>query len=461
MDAVTGMDRTLFRSYMDEYFMEMPGWTQVKRILTGNGGAYGLYGPRGSGKSWLMHRAISEVRKKGGTGLWFPCPSEYTDAAEFLSALSDNLANAVEQHFLRDAGWRPRARPQRRLAGQATALRERIKYTAVLHQAAQATLSGGYHATGSLQVSRGRDLNERPTTIASLVFDFRRLAEAVAATMGKPLVIGIDELDKISDPEQARKLLRDIKSIFEIPDVLFLVSVSEEAATALGLGALQGDGRNEFNSSFYTVVELGPLTPEAVANLMAARGHPIQPELAGLLCLLSAGNLRELIRLAERWQDPSKPAGLQMSYGDKDLVMGILDEELESLRREIVRVCGSTANQVLLEAWKAIPGDGFGVSDVFGDWAPSVIHEFWDVNKEDSAWKDNLAESWRRFLIRLFVIKRACQMIDDNQNVPIRDLRDVLIMAGRSTSVARDMLEHRFGPQLDSRHYNSPRARGT
>jgi len=36
MDALTGMDQTLFRSYMDEYFMETPGWTQVKRILTGN-----------------------------------------------------------------------------------------------------------------------------------------------------------------------------------------------------------------------------------------------------------------------------------------------------------------------------------------------------------------------------------------------------------------------------------------
>ena len=35
MDALAGTDRTLFRSYMDEYFMETPGWKQVKRILTG------------------------------------------------------------------------------------------------------------------------------------------------------------------------------------------------------------------------------------------------------------------------------------------------------------------------------------------------------------------------------------------------------------------------------------------
>jgi predicted ATPase len=82
-------------------FHSTPSWQRLETILKGNGGCYGLYGPRGSGKSWLMLKAIECARVKQGMGIWFPCPSGY-DANAFLSALSDNLANEVERHFLRD-----------------------------------------------------------------------------------------------------------------------------------------------------------------------------------------------------------------------------------------------------------------------------------------------------------------------------------------------------------------------
>jgi len=465
--------------------------------------------------------------------LWFPCPSEYADASEFLSALSDNLANEVEQRYVRNDLWwsatrwlqrglalvvavpviaavvsyaahgltgrlttffsvlpvdlwaatgaalaalcllavvqfvRVSRRPGR-LARQATAVRERIRYNTALKQGSEVDVSAALHLTGTFRRTREKNLDERPTTVASLVFDFRRLAEAIIATTGRRLVIGIDELDKIDDEEAARKLLRDIKGIFEIPGVFFIVSVSQEAATALQLGALQG--RNEFNSSFYTVIEMPPLEPPDVIDIAAARDHPVRPALACLLCLLSAGNVRELIRLADGWPR-RRPDGIDGRFSDAQglgeedcrLARRVLASEAGTLMREIVRACGPTVDRVLPEAWKALPESAFESPDEFAALSQSAIHDFWNMGEPDPAWREKIAESWRRFLIRLFVTGSVLPLPPGTANAmpdqsEICDLRDVLIMAGHSTSVALLMLKIRFGEDLAA-PYKKPRGR--
>ncbi|HEY1705870.1 MAG TPA: P-loop NTPase fold protein [Trebonia sp.] len=527
----TRNSRTLFRSYSNATFSLTPGWQRLAHVLTGDGGAYGLYGPRGSGKSWLMLRAIREADDSGGMGLWFPCPSEYTDASEFLSALSDNLASAVEQRYIRDnhvltaTRWLQRglalivavpviaavvsyaahgvtgglanilsalpadlwmatgaalaalcllavvqfiriSRPGGRLIRQATALRERIRYSTALKQGAEVDVSAVFHVTGMVKRSREKDLDERPTTMASLVFDFRRLAEAIVAATGKRLVIGIDELDKLRREEAARKLLRDIKGIFEVPGVFFLVSVSQEAATALQLGSLQGNGRNEFNSSFYTVIEMPPLDPGNVIDIAAIRDRPIRPALARLLCLLSIGNARELIRLADGWRrhlpdgadERSDERGLDEA--DCRLARHVLAEEADTLRQEIVRACGPTADQVFPEVWQALPRNAFESPAEFAALSRSAINDFWNLADTDPAWREKISGPWRRFLIRLFVVGRVVPLLPGQANAgrnhsEICDLRDVLIMAGQSTSVALLMLRARFGEDLAGR-YTTP-----
>jgi hypothetical protein len=519
-----GKNPTLFRSYSDDTFSLTPGWQKLEHILTGDGGAYGLHGPRGSGKSWLMLRAIGQANQAGGMGLWFPCPSEYAEASEFLSALSDNLANAVEQRYIRnDLSWAAMrwlqrglalvvavpvvvavvsyaargltgrlttffsvlpadlwaatgaalaalcllsvvqfvrvSRPKGQLARQATAVRERIRYTTALKQGNEVGVSATFHLAGTFRRTREKDLDERPTTVASLVFDFRRLAEAVTAATGKRLVIGIDELDKIDDEKAARKLLRDIKGVFEIPGVFFLVSVSQEAATALQLGALQGKGRNEFNSSFYTVIEMPPLDPADVSKIAKARGHPVSPALARLLCLLSAGNVRELIRLADVWSHRCPDGSGEQSGNpglDKEdcrLARCVLAAEVRTLLREIVPACGLTADQVLPEAWEALPESAFKSQDEFAALSQSAIRHFWNLGEPDPAWREKITESWRRFLIRLFVAGRVIPILPSPANAghdddEIQDLRDVLIMAGHSIPVALLMLKARFGEDL-------------
>lgn len=524
---------TFFRSYSDDMFCPTPCWQRLADILTGNGGAYGLYGPRGSGKSWLMLRAIRQVELAGGMGLWFPCPSEYSEAAEFLSALSDNLASVVERRLIRENAGRAAVRwlqgglalvvavpvlaavvsyaahgltgrqptlfsvlpadvwaatgaalaalcllavaqlvrangPAGRLARQATAVRERIRYSEALKTGSEIGVSAAFHLAGAFKRTRGRDLDERPTTVASLVFDFRRLAEAIVAATGKTLVIGIDELDKIDDPAAARKLLRDIKGMFEIAGVFFLVSVSEEAANALQLGALQGNGRNEFNSSFYTVIEMPPLGPADVTEIAAVRDRPLRPALARLLCLLSAGNMRELVRLADGWPrcppDAIEERSGERGLDDEDceLARRVLAAEAGTLVRDVVRACGPTADQVLPDVWGALPESAFASADEFEALSQSAIRDFWNLGQPDPAWREKLTEPWRRFLIRLFVVGRVLPVAPGPANAgsghsEICDLRDLLIMTGQSTPVALLMLKARFGDDLAGRYSKPPR----
>ena len=304
----TRVDPTPFRSFSEEAFKATPTWLRLDHILTGNGGAYGFYGTRGSGKSWLMLKAIGQVNSNKGMGMWFPCPSEY-GASAFLSSLSDNLASVVERRFIRDNFWSSALRqlqfglfcivfapivvaivtytvhglnakltsstvfstlpswlwlivgiaiallfvlfayqilratsPIGRLAREATALRERIRFTTALKLGAEIGVSGGSRVTGSLKRSQERSLDERPTTVASLVFDFRNLAEFVVKTIKQPLVIGIDELDKIEDPQAVRKLLSDIKgTLGRQADVYFLYLLARRRRLHCNLGHCKGE----------------------------------------------------------------------------------------------------------------------------------------------------------------------------------------------------------------------------
>jgi hypothetical protein len=226
---------SLFRAFAAEGFQEWRSWRRLQSVLSTNGGSYGLVGPRGAGKTWLMMRAVDEAEDSGGVGLWFPSPSEY-DPQAFLSSLSDSFAAQVERQFrsrlqvpspvavvaliaamfpvglwLADvvpglsiaegtlllpitataiaialglglAGLvraLTRASPRGRLVAEARTLQERIRYSTRLTHGSQAGGSAG-QGLFSITSSQQRELIERPTTISSLVHDFRRLGRHTA-----------------------------------------------------------------------------------------------------------------------------------------------------------------------------------------------------------------------------------------------------------------------------------------
>ena len=499
---------TGFRAYSPEEFCPTPSWRRLEEILTGNGGCYGLYGPRGAGKSWLMLNAINRANHNEGMGLWYPSPSEY-DANAFLSTLSDNLANAVERRFLRNntlnnllAGlrtvlifvlgvpvvlalisetfsgissrsqslqrllpvwlWVPAAAagyillfvvayqvvrnnsPQGRLVREATALRERIRFTAGLKYGGELGLGGGLKSfSATFKRSQEKALSERPTTIASLVFDFRNLAESIADLMEGPIVIGIDELDKIEDPVAVRALLRDIKGIFEVTGVHFFVSVSEEASAALHLGTLQTGGRNEFNSSFYTVIELPPLNDGETHTLLEDRGYEITADESRALCLISAGNQRELVRIADIIL---RHEAVSEARPEHQLIVFAMEGESVALLRDIIRMPVEQASSAAKNgAWRALPRDSFKSVESFVQLGKSVIVSYWEPSWSDDNWNNSVSEPWKRLLVRLFVFASLLESGGAllSNDLAVDDLSEVMAMASQNADVARGMLEAR------------------
>jgi hypothetical protein len=530
-------ERAVFRNFDDAYFYPPESWESLRGILaTEGGGAFGVYGPRGSGKSWLMRKAINEVERCGGLGLWFPCPSRY-DAAEFLSTLSDTLANVVELRLAgrasvlsvlrqsrnilaaiaavlllctvllysvlglsaqtsRSPSGRPSAlafpdwiwlgagaaaalalivsaiqlmygsTARSHLLRQATALRERIRFTESLKLGAGLGVSGGKGLAASFSRSRVRTLNERPTSVASLVFELRNLAGSIVTALHHSLVVCIDELDKIDDTAEVLALLRDIKGIFGVHGTHFLVSLSEEAASSLQIGTLRSGGRNEFNSSFDSIVALPPLKAPEARELLCGRDLEPSMRLVRALCMLAGGNRRELVRMADACAGYAR---MQHRTLDEQRIIELLAEESLALLNEITRELPGPAypaaeDEVKYQAWMAIPREAFETPAEFVKMGKSAIQQYWEPPWVSEDWSA-VRESWRRLLIRLFVAARALPRPQSTTTPCLLDdasasdsLQDILMMATRDSSVARLMLMSRFGSDLSER-FNLPAAR--
>ena len=497
--------RTVFRAFERSEFLEWPAWRRLRAVLESNGGSYGVAGPRGAGKSWLMLRAIDDVRHpddgtRAGIGLWYPSPSEY-DPIAFLAGLSEGLANEIERRFRREHPFREAIsrrwpllvfflviafigvfvplyfsfydgytgflyavgeaaaaaallvlvpaillvgvvwavmRPFRsdvRLLREAALVRERVRYSATRRESAELGAEGGRGLIARARRARERELVERPVTLSSFVNDFRDLAEQAGRVTGR-VVVAIDELDKMADPARVRALLRDVKGILEVPRVHFLVSVSDEAARSLNLGALAG--RDEFNSSFYTVIELPPAPLAACAELLARR-NGVAGDTATVLGVLAGGNPREVVRLAEAAGAAETPA---------QVTVAALREEALSLRRDIVTAADVEGMPPLgqdarIGSFTRLPDAAFDDPQTFVELAATGLDgEMWDVEWRDAAWETLFEEPWRRLMVRLAVGRRLIE--NDSSPDQIEQLRDVVVAAAQSAQVARVVLEERL-----------------
>ena len=511
----------IFRNFTSKNFCETDSWLQLQDILKGNGGCYGIYGPRGSGKTWLMLMAIEQAQKQRGLGLWFPCPSNY-NPMDFLSALSDNLASTVQRRFAKGTaivsalgrmqnflaaiaaiitfvglvlyGSRGLTVQNRLLATtssvfpiwlwilvavsfgiailtaiirfyynnfstgnlvrEAGALRERIRFTQSLKLGLDVRVSGGKGIIGLLARSQEKTLNERPASVASLIFDFRNLAEHIVRTLGgEHFVVSIDELDKISNPKAVRSLLRNIKGIFEVDGMSLLVSISEEAAASLHIGVLKSGGRNELNSSFFAVVGLPPLEPAEAETLLRRRDLEYEGKLASALCLLAGGNRRELIRMAHSCAAYSRQHDVPL---DERTIVALLEAESLALLNEIARhlpadPSASRDDHIKYRSWAELPREVFRTQQAFIRFGQSAIRDSWAPRWGNDVW-NQVSESWRRLLIRIFVSAKVLasrnatskeRLLDDESAVAA--LRDILVLATLDSAVARLMLQARFG----------------
>lgn len=141
-----------------------------------------------------------------------------------------------------------------------------------------------------------------------------RSVATVAHLNGNRVFIGIDELDKIGSADQAEQFLNQIKGVFGIPHVYFMVSVSDDALAAFERRGLPL--RNAFDSSFDEIMYVGPLSYDESRRLLYRRVIGLPEPFVALCHCLAGGLARDLIRAARRVvrvavaiSNPDQPSG--------------------------------------------------------------------------------------------------------------------------------------------------------
>jgi len=162
---------------------------------------------------------------------------------------------------------------------------------------------------GGGQYSRASAQAEQPLSYPEIVAEFRAFARDVSAELHRRrarVFVGIDELDKIGAPEQAERFLNEIKGIFGIPHLYFMVSVSDDALTSFERRGLPL--RDAFDSSFDEIIHVGPLSYTESRRLLYRRVVGLTEPYVALCHCLAGGLARDLIRAARQVGRASEPS---------------------------------------------------------------------------------------------------------------------------------------------------------
>jgi hypothetical protein len=143
-------------------------------------------------------------------------------------------------------------------------------------------------------ISDAQTLARNQRSLPEVVQDFREFLQLITTEYGR-VVIAIDELDKLESDDKAHMFLNEIKAIFGVSRVFYLVSVSENAISAFERRGLPF--RDVFDSSFDTIVHVNYLTLTESKRLLKRRTTRIPEPFLCLCHSLSGGLPRDLIRI--------------------------------------------------------------------------------------------------------------------------------------------------------------------
>jgi hypothetical protein len=143
-------------------------------------------------------------------------------------------------------------------------------------------------------VTREVVLQELPQTLPEIVSDFRDFVCLVHKAVRSPIIVCIDELDKIRTPENAEQFLNEIKAVFGLPGTFYIVSVSEDVMTRFELRGLPF--RDNFDSSFDEVIRIDYLTFADARRFVNRRVVGVPVVFQALAYVMSGGLPRDLVR---------------------------------------------------------------------------------------------------------------------------------------------------------------------
>ena len=171
--------------------------------------------------------------------------------------------------------------------------------------------------------SAGNHEHKRDTTLTSEVALFRKFAESTVTRMplvcdderSGRIIVCLDELDKIIEPQQTRAFLRKMKGLFEIKGVFYFISLAEDARRTLALGSSMG--KDEVDSSVDHIMNIAPLDLESTRQVVREYYASVKtisstqslrldefdvPSIVtDYIAVVSGGVARDSLRYVDRW----------------------------------------------------------------------------------------------------------------------------------------------------------------
>jgi hypothetical protein len=169
---------------------------------------------------------------------------------------------------------------------------ETLRIGAIAHSPIEATLA----------TATGTSMARVPLTYPEIVASFHDYIREVIRGFDvddtaeqQPLIIGIDELDKLS-AEGAHRFMNEIKAIFDeaVPGCYYLVSVSEEALAGFEQRGLPT--RDVFDTAFDEMLHIDYLTVAGTIEMLGRRIIDLPRGVAQLCHALAGGLPRDVIR---------------------------------------------------------------------------------------------------------------------------------------------------------------------
>ena len=149
---------------------------------------------------------------------------------------------------------------------------EHLRFKTSVGNTNEAALSVGSFVS---KTTASQSLSARPLSIPGLTAQLRLFLQRIAEVYSERVVLCLDELDKIEDPDDLERLLRGLKGVLGQSETHFLLTVSEDALARFA--TRRRGGRGMVESAFEDVLFLGivdvDLAGHIVAEMCGERGN--------------------------------------------------------------------------------------------------------------------------------------------------------------------------------------------
>ncbi|WP_188188950.1 P-loop NTPase fold protein [Nonomuraea sp. SYSU D8015] len=205
--------------------------------------------------------------------------------------------------------------------------------TTVERSASTAVKVSGSGFEGGSKLSR----TEREVTHAESVQALRQFVDQLLALSNKPVVICVDELDKLANPAEAVDAINGLKDLFHVAKAHFVLSVSTDAMHSFAARGVPV--RDVFDSAFDTIISVGPLSLEESQTLISRRARDFSKVFVLFCHAWSGGHARDLIRTARSCVDLKREL-----KGDEEATITLLSRRV--LRKDLREVVDATVEKL-------------------------------------------------------------------------------------------------------------------